>query len=162
MEAKRGSAEVAATAIADQMERVTQQQQQFERQLARRLAVDAAGLAAMEHLMRAGDATPSELSRELGVSTAAMTLVLDRLAAAGHVTRRPHPTDRRKVVITPAPASAAAAQAQVDPLITGVESLIASLKPHERETVSTFLGGMLRVYDEVLDAAPGPARPKSS
>ena len=149
-EVKPTEDEVVATQIADQMERITQQQQQFERHLARRLAVDAVGLAAVEHLIRAGDSTPSELSRELGISTAAMTLVLDRLAAAGHVTRQPHPTDRRKVVITPATTTAAAAQALVDPLITAVNTLTSSLTRQERETISTFLGAMLDVYDGVL------------
>lgn len=152
MEVKPRDVEVAVVQIADQLERVTQQQQQFERQLARRLAVDATGLAAMEHLMRAGESTPSELSRKLGVSTAAMTLVVDRLAGAGHVSRRPHPTDRRKVVITATPATATTAQALVEPLTRGVETLISSLDTHERQTVSTFLAGMLRVYDDVLDA----------
>lgn len=158
MEVKRAPDGVAAAPMAaeigDQMYGVTQRQHQFERHLAHQLAVDATGLAAMQHLLQAGEATPTELARELGVSTAAMTLVLDRLADAGHVTRHPHPTDRRKVVINPVAATARAAQALVDPLTTGVETLIASLDPDEQETVSTFLAGMLRVYDEVLDSNP--------
>ena len=151
VEVNRAEVEV----IADQLERVTQRQQQFERHLARALAVDPVGLAAMEHLMRVGEATPTELSRALGVSTAAMTLVLDRLAAAGHLTRQPHPTDRRKVVVTPAASSVAAAHDLVDPLIDGVEQLVASLDPAERATVSTFLTALVHVYDDALSPA-GP------
>lgn len=142
--------EAEVEAIADQMERVTQQQQEFERHLARSLGIDAAGLTAMEHLMRVHETTPSELSRTIGISTATMTLVLDRLEAAGHVSRKPHPTDRRKILITPTARTARAAQDLVDPLIEGVENLITTLHPHERTVVSNFLTGMLNVYGDVL------------
>lgn len=46
------------------------------------------------------EATPIDLARHLGVSTASMTALLDRLERSGHVRRNPHPTDRRKVVVS--------------------------------------------------------------
>ncbi len=79
-----------------------------------------------------------------------MTLVLDRLEAAGHVKREPHPTDRRKVLVTPAAESVEAATDLVAPLIDGVEALISDLDPADRAAVSHFLAGVLRVYDGVL------------
>ncbi|WZH37478.1 MAG: MarR family transcriptional regulator [Microbacterium enclense] len=48
---------------------------------------------------RRHDVTPIELSRYLGVSTASMTALLDRLEKTGHLERRPHPRDRRKVLV---------------------------------------------------------------
>lgn len=96
--------------------------------------------------------TPTELARQVQVSTAAMTLVLDRLEAAGHVTRGPHPTDRRKVSIRAATASVRWAQDIVAPLIDGVEAVVSDLDAADRAVVSTFLAGILRVYDEVLAA----------
>ncbi|MGI3781314.1 MAG: MarR family winged helix-turn-helix transcriptional regulator [Janthinobacterium lividum] len=137
-------------AIADQLDQVIQQQQQFVRHLARRLEVDAVGLEVMEHLMRTGQATPSELSRELGVSTAAMTLVLDRLEAKGHATRAPHPTDRRKVLVSAAKSSVRSANDLVSPLISATEDLVSSLSPEDQAVVSSFLTEMSRVYDRVL------------
>ncbi len=145
--------------IADQLDEVIQQQQQFQRHLARSLKVDAVGREAMEHLMRTGEvATPSELSRELGVSTAAMTLVLDRLEAAGHVTRGPHPTDRRKVLVSPAPGSVRLANDLVGPLISATEDLVSSLNPRDQTVVSSFLTEMLRIYDDVLSGRPTSTR----
>ncbi|MDQ1137910.1 DNA-binding MarR family transcriptional regulator [Microbacterium sp. SORGH_AS 1204] len=44
--------------------------------------------------------TPIDLARHLGVSTASVTALLDRLERSGHVERRPHPSDRRKVVVS--------------------------------------------------------------
>jgi len=43
--------------------------------------------------------TPADISRHLRISTASTTKLLDRLSAAGHVTRSPHPTDRRALVV---------------------------------------------------------------
>lgn len=44
--------------------------------------------------------TPAEISRHLRISTASITKLLDRLTASGHVTRSPHPVDRRAVVVS--------------------------------------------------------------
>lgn len=131
------------------MRQLTERQQRFERQIAQRLKVDAAGLAALQHLIAEGPATPTELSRRLGVSTAAMSLVIDRLEAAGHVSRQPHPTDRRKVVVTASAPAREAAYRQTDPLIEGVTRLAAALTPQERATVAMFLDGVVAVYDRV-------------
>ncbi|WP_150953005.1 MarR family winged helix-turn-helix transcriptional regulator [Microbacterium testaceum] len=49
------------------------------------------------------DITPVDLSRHLGVSTASMTALLDRLERSGHLRRTPHPSDRRKVLVTTTP-----------------------------------------------------------
>lgn len=39
--------------------------------------------------------TPADIARHLRISTASTTKLLDRLVASGHVTRQPHPSDRR-------------------------------------------------------------------
>lgn len=144
----------APEAIGDLMHLVTIRQQEFEQLLSRRLAVDAAGLSVMDLLMRAGPATPTELARQTDISTAAMTLVLDRLESAGHVTRERHPSDRRKVVVTAAAASTAAADATVAPLIAGVHAVTGEMTPAERATVHDFLTRVVAVYDTVLHDTP--------
>jgi DNA-binding MarR family transcriptional regulator len=60
-------------------------------------------LAALRFVIRNGKrqtpVTPTDVAKYLGVSTASTTALLDRLEAAGHITRRRHPTDRRSVHI---------------------------------------------------------------
>jgi DNA-binding MarR family transcriptional regulator len=129
------------------MRQLTLRQQEFERQTARQLQVDAAGLAVLNHLITEGTATPTELARRLEVSTAAMTLVIDRLEAAGHVNRSRHPSDRRKVVITPADHTVAMAYNQAGPLIRGVTDLADALTPEEQAAVTSFLERVVAVYD---------------
>ncbi|WP_367882347.1 MarR family transcriptional regulator [Rathayibacter oskolensis] len=95
--------------------------------------------------------TPTELARRLDISTAATTLVLNRLEAAGHVRRDRHPSDGRKLVVTASESSAALAQERVAPLIEGVEDLVASLDEEERATVLAFLDRLLAVYDAATE-----------
>ena len=60
-------------------------------------------LAALRLLIMRADkgtpVTPAEIARHLRISTASTTKLLDRLAAAGHVERCPHPTDRRALIV---------------------------------------------------------------
>lgn len=138
--------------IRAKVQQITIRQQRFEQHLAAELDVDRAGLEAMDHLMTTGPATPTELARLLGISTAAMTLVLNRLESAGHLRRDPHPSDRRKLVVTASDETSRRAHGYVAPLIRGVESLIDSLEETERAVVEEFLDGLLAAYDE---ATPG-------
>ncbi len=132
------------------IQQVAVRQQRFERHLARRLAVDPIGLEAMDHLIASGPATPTELARRLEISTAAMTLVLNRLEDAGHVRRDRHPSDGRKLVVTAAQDSADAAYALVLPLIDGVEELTAGMDAEQRATVQAFLDRLIGIYDEAI------------
>lgn len=45
-------------------------------------------------------ATPGAIASHLEISTASTTKLLDRLEAAGHIIRAPHPSDRRALAIT--------------------------------------------------------------
>ncbi|MHA7192088.1 MarR family winged helix-turn-helix transcriptional regulator [Arthrobacter sp. MDT2-16] len=136
--------------IRARVQQVAVRQQRFERHLAKTLAVDAMGLLALDHLITIESATPTELARRLEISTAAMTLVLNRLEAAGHVHRDGHPSDRRKVVVTAATQSSDRAQELVLPLIEGVEHLISDMDASERRIVQNFLDRLVDIYDDAL------------
>jgi DNA-binding MarR family transcriptional regulator len=67
---------------------------------------DRVGLSAVEHkaldlLSRAGALTAGQLAELTGLTTGAITGLVDRLEKAGFVRRDSHPSDRRKVVIQP-------------------------------------------------------------
>jgi DNA-binding MarR family transcriptional regulator len=60
-------------------------------------------LGALRHLISAGERHeaigPKDLSRHLGISSAATAKLLTRLEAAGRLRREPHPSDRRAQVL---------------------------------------------------------------
>jgi MarR family multiple antibiotic resistance transcriptional regulator len=136
--------------IGDQLMELLNLQLRFRRRMQDALGVDAAGLMTMIHLAEVGSDTPTAIAHTLEASTAATSLVLNRLEASGHISRQPHPLDRRKVVVMPVAASIASAYARAKPVIGGVEQLTAELTSDERSTVSTFLEGLVAVYDEAL------------
>ena len=61
-------------------------------------------LAALATLERHGAMTPGELAEHEKVQPPSMTRVIAALSGWGLVTRAPHPTDRRQVVLTVTPA----------------------------------------------------------
>lgn len=63
-------------------------------------ATDVAALRMMIIREQRGEAvSPHDIARHLRISTASTTKLVDRLDAAGHVVRTPHPSDRRARVL---------------------------------------------------------------
>lgn len=125
----------------------------FERHLGTVLTVNPTDLSAMQHLIQNGPLSPSELAGRLGVSTAASTLVVDRLVALGHAERHPHAHDRRKIVVVPARASVNRAVDELMPIIAGISRLVEGLEPHDRAVVERFLHDVTEVYRTATEAA---------
>ncbi len=86
--------------------------------------------------------TPSAIASHLGISTASTTKLLDRLEAGGHITRSPHPHDRRALVITVSEETKEAAMETVGRLRSRLFYSAARLSAVERETVIRFLDDM--------------------
>jgi DNA-binding MarR family transcriptional regulator len=150
--AQRGSFEVhpATTLLRDILDLTTE----FERHLGRELTVNPTDLEAMEHLIRDGALSPTELARRLGVTTAAVTTVVDRLIAVGHVSREPNPRDRRGVLVAPEPDSVRRAMATLMPMILGMDAVLRDFDEAEKETITAYLGRVADVYRAQL---PGDA-----
>ncbi|ANN21901.1 MarR family transcriptional regulator [Amycolatopsis orientalis] len=118
------------------------------------LGINATDLAAMEHLTTDGPLTAKELADRLRVSTAASTHIVDRLEKAGHVVRRPHATDRRKILVEPVTESMDRLVGHLHPLLRGVEGLVEALAPRDRDVVEAFLTGVVQIYTDTADSFP--------
>ncbi|MBF4572266.1 MarR family transcriptional regulator [Herbiconiux sp. VKM Ac-1786] len=139
--------------ISQQLRDVDALSRAFERRLGSVLTVNQTDLTAMEHLIQDGPLTPSELATRLKVSTAASTLVVDRLVALGHAERHPHERDRRKIVVVPARASVDRTVQELLPVILGVAAIVEDMSEEDRAVVSTFLDRVASVYRAAV-AAP--------
>jgi DNA-binding MarR family transcriptional regulator len=126
---------------------------EFESHLGNELTVNRTDLEAMEQLIMSGPLTPTELAKRLGITTAAATTVVDRLIAVGHVTREPHASDRRAVMVVPNPASVAKAMGTLMPMIRGIDGAIAGFSTTERDTITAYLGEVARIYRAQLPDA---------
>ena len=119
---------------------------EFEAHVGRELDVNPTDLQAMEHLISSGPLSPTELARRLGISTAAVTAVVDRLVAVDHVSRAKHPTDRRGVLVVPAPNSVAKAMSTLMPMIMGIDQVLDDFSATEQATIAAYLERVLEVY----------------
>jgi DNA-binding MarR family transcriptional regulator len=124
---------------------------------ARRLGLGDTDLSAMEHLMAAtatGPIGPVELSRRLGITSAAATQLLHRLSAAGHVERRPHPGDRRRQAVLPTGSGMAGIFRQLQPMVTALDAVATDLDDAERATVARYLDRVAAILRDTVDHDP--------
>ncbi|WP_166996504.1 MarR family winged helix-turn-helix transcriptional regulator [Paramicrobacterium fandaimingii] len=92
------------------------------------------------HMQDAGrPATPKDIAREVAISSASTTKLVDRLVAGGHVTRVPHPTDRRTMCIDVTDATRTAARETVGHQHARRFTVAAKMDATERATVVRFL-----------------------
>jgi DNA-binding MarR family transcriptional regulator len=103
-------------------------------------------------------ATPSLIAQYLGISTASVTKLLDRLAEGGHIRRLPHPTDRRSIAIEVTDETRRAARASVGRTHARRFDVIAALSPEQRDTVARFFDSIAATADPPADEGPHIAR----
>ncbi len=118
----------------------------FERSLGDELAVNPTDLSAMQHLIVAGPLSPTALAERLELSSAAVTTVVDRLEALGHVHRSPNPDDRRGTLVVPEPASVGRAMGRIVPMVTEVDQAIHAFDDAEKEVITRYLSRVVEAY----------------
>lgn len=95
------------------------------------------------------DVTPGELARTIGVSSASMTALLDRLEKAGSVTRVNHPTDRRSIYIRATPTADSMISDTVAVFDRRLAALGEQLGPEASRTVTEFFESLADTADDV-------------
>lgn len=83
--------------------------------------------------------TPKDIAREVGISSASTTKLVDRLVAGGHVVRTPHPTDRRTTCLEVTEHTARSAHDTIGRQHARRFSAAAAMSAAERDVVIRFL-----------------------
>jgi DNA-binding MarR family transcriptional regulator len=71
----------------------------FHEMVARRMGMSAAERKCAGILCALGTATPRQLAEATGLTTGAITGIVDRLEKAGFAERQPNPADRRSILV---------------------------------------------------------------
>lgn len=117
------------------------------------LGINQTDLALMEQLITNGPLAPNELASRLSVTTAGVTLVIDRLERAGHVTRQRQQDDKRRVLVHPVQASVAQTYRHIAPMLNGLDAVLTAVSASERTTIEHFLQQVIAVYQTTLPSA---------
>jgi DNA-binding MarR family transcriptional regulator len=111
----------------------------LEAALADHLGLNVTDLRCLEHVVDEPGLTPGRLAELSGLTSGAVTGVLDRLETAGYVERRPDPADRRSVTVAPVESRVAELEAARAPIDRELRSLLAKHEPGERDAIVEFL-----------------------
>jgi DNA-binding MarR family transcriptional regulator len=120
---------------------------------------------ALMHVMVAETAgepvTSGELRQRMGLSGAAITYLVDRMMASGHITRQSDPADRRKVILRYSDSGLATARAFFAPLGTHSHDAMAELPDADLMAASrvfaALIEAMRRYQDDLSSFEPtGP------
>ncbi|HTV11939.1 MAG TPA: MarR family transcriptional regulator [Acidimicrobiales bacterium] len=107
--------------------------------LARNAGVSATDLDALEHLEADGPLTQRDLGERLSITSGAVTMLVDRLEAAGWVVRQPHPSDRRYILIELSAQAAEHAPPGLGTFHASIQALVAGVPSEQRCAIATFL-----------------------
>ncbi|MFB8145253.1 MarR family winged helix-turn-helix transcriptional regulator [Microbacterium sp. NPDC056003] len=102
--------------------------------------------------------SPAELARYLAVSTASVTAIIDRLEKSDHVRRGPHPSDQRRIVVTPTVETDEEVRRTLGAMHSRMLEAVIDLSPEETRIVIDTLGRLQSAVDQVEPVpADGPA-----
>lgn len=113
--------------------------------VARRMGMTPAELLALAHLGMDGDLSPGDLARRLHMRSGAITALLDRLTDHGHVSREPHPNDRRKLVVRLTDEGRRATMAHLGPMVDEVVAMVRALPAAHRPIVGRFVDDLAEI-----------------
>ncbi|HSO64696.1 MAG TPA: MarR family transcriptional regulator [Ornithinibacter sp.] len=113
---------------------------QVPHEVARRAGLSVSELHSLRHLM-GSPMGPVELARELGVTSAASSGVVDRLVARGPAERRAHPGDRRRTEVVITESGRLEVLTRLAPMFAGLAEIDSSLTDDERALVEGYLRG---------------------
>lgn len=142
--------------------RMSAQSVMLSEAMAARFGLKTTELECLDVLFLRGEASAGELAKATGLTSGAMTALLDRLERAGYVARMADPSDRRRVLLRIRPEAIAPIKAAYEPLAEQSFALWAGFSDAELAIVERFLTGSLELgvaYTQALQADT-TARPR--
>ncbi len=117
-------------------------------------AIGVTDLKALSVLLRDGPMTISQLTKRLGLTTGAGTLLLDRLERARFIVRQPHGSDRRKVLVTMNLAKLSVTDEVYKPVGDAFKELLANFSIEELESLVRFHQDSIAMVKKEFERLP--------
>lgn len=150
-----------AVRVLESVRRWREAEQRISLRSRRAMHLNETDMKALRYLVVAKNSghivTAGALAEHLSISTASTTKVLDRLAAAGHIERSPHPTDRRALAITITRSTHEHVRDTVGRIHARRFEVVAGFTSAERDVVMRFLDALTDASEELDEASERPA-----
>jgi DNA-binding MarR family transcriptional regulator len=109
--------------LEQEIRKISAQSVLFSAAISARLGINSSDLECLDILHLSGATTAGQLAAVTGLTTGAITGVIDRLEKAGYVRRRRDPDDRRRVIIQALPS----AERKIAPMFASLSQAMKSL-----------------------------------
>lgn len=119
----------------------------FHHAVAEQLGVNATDLKALDLATIHGSTTAGQVAEVTGLTTGAVTFLIDRLEGAGFLTRTRDPLDRRRWTLTVTPECAQQVTHLFEPLAADMRDLAQEFSTDDLETIRRYLAGS----DDILN-----------
>jgi DNA-binding MarR family transcriptional regulator len=127
--------------------------------VARMLKMSDTEASALAHLARHGQLTPRQLGDFLGLTSGGTTALVRRLEDAGHVTRRPHPRDKRSIILSPSASVLERAGEVYAPLVDDMDAVSARFSSEEREVIGRYMTEIAHVSERHAESLAAREQP---
>ncbi|QRG68665.1 MarR family transcriptional regulator [Brevibacillus choshinensis] len=107
--------------------------------ISEKLALNATDHKCLDFLMNSGPVTAGRLAELTGLTTGAVTNVIDRLENAGYIVREKDPSDRRKVVVKPVVSQVNSMNPLFDSLMRRTLQIMSQYDERETGVILNFL-----------------------
>jgi DNA-binding MarR family transcriptional regulator len=139
------------------LRRVNIQGSFFGQTVAIRFGLSESDIETLESLMELGATTAGRLAELTGLTSGAVTRVIDRLEQAGYVRRVPDPADRRRVIVEVVPEKVAAIQSTLGRIGEAGAHEIGKYTDAQLELIGDFLTRMEQITrDEATTLRENP------
>jgi DNA-binding MarR family transcriptional regulator len=168
MPAKGGARQELLAALHVAMRNVSGQGVLFSQAMAERLGINSTDLECLDYVVLRGPQTAGALAEMTGLSTGAITGVIDRLERAGFAQRESDAKDRRKVLVKALPAVERRILPLARPMERAANAALARYSDDELRLLLDFLknahaASLTAMSDlKTMDVGAKPARGKSA
>ncbi|MBN2528500.1 MAG: MarR family transcriptional regulator [Deltaproteobacteria bacterium] len=155
--------------ILTSLRKITRAIDLYSHQLSRAYNLTAPQIGCLRYLLKSGARSPGEIAKEMHLSQATITGILDRLEARKLVERTRSKSDRRKVIVEMSEEGMRIVESAPSPLQERFARKLAELPEENQAVIDTILGQVVTMMEaEKLDAAPvlqagsildGPGKP---
>jgi DNA-binding MarR family transcriptional regulator len=118
----------------------------YHNTLAARLGLNPTDHRCLDLLHGRTDVTAGDLAEWTGLTTGAVTGMIDRLERAGFIRREAHPSDRRKVVICPVAERFEEVGRLFIPLAQGMAKLRDRFSAAELQVIMDYMNGLAELF----------------